>query len=347
MNILQKFSIRKYLSDYSRKKMAVLYVILSVTLIVSFFAAIMLGAAELNFKNFFLSLFNSDLQSTDYKIIVYVRLPRAAAAIFAGAALAVSGVIIQAVLNNVMASPNIIGVNAGAGLFTVISISLAPAAIYLVPIAAFTGALFTGLLICFIARKTGAGRITITLVGITVSSIFTAGISMVKTLFPESIYNMSAFSVGGLSGVDYSVLKLACAGIILSLILAAIFSGYIDVLSLGEETARVLGMNVKLIRFVLLIIASILAGCAVSFAGLLGFVGLVVPHIVRYFTGNRHSVLIPVSALCGSEFVLLCDTLCRVLFRPYEIPVGIPLSFAGGLFFIGIILSKRKSKLYD
>ena len=347
MSILQKFFTRKCTGEMSAKSKILLFAVLIFVLVLTFCAAVLLGSTNINAVKTLFSFFSPDKTSADYRIIFYVRLPRAAAAVLAGSALAVSGVIIQAVLNNAMAAPNIIGVNAGAGLFVVTVIAIAPAAVFLIPVAAFAGALSACLLIYAISAKTGASRITITLVGIAVSSVLTSGINAVKVVFPDSVYNLTSFTVGGLSGVNISVLKYAVAGIIVCIAAAIIMSKDIDVLSLGEDTAFSLGMNVAVMRFVLLVIASILAGCAVSFAGLLGFVGLVVPHIVRRYVGTRHTLLVPVSALCGAEFVLICDIISRIMFRPYEIPVGIILSFIGGFFFIALILMQRKQKIYD
>ena len=254
---------------------------------------------------------------------------------------------IQAVLNNAMAAPNIIGVNAGAGLGVTLLVALAPGAAASLPFAAFFGALAACLCIYAIARRTGASRMTITLVGITISSILTAGINLIKTIFPDSIYNTHGFLVGGISGVSMTKLSPACWLIGLGLLAALLMARDIDVLNLGEDTAASLGMNVKLSRFLLLMLASLLAGSAVSFAGLLGFVGLLGPHIARRFVGSRHRLLLPFSAMGGAVLVLLCDLLGRVLFAPYEIPVGIILSFVGGPFFLTLILLQRKSRVYD
>ena len=152
---------------------------------------------------------------------------------------------------------------------------------------------------------------------------------------------------GGLAGVDADVLKITGPVVAVCIAAVLILARDIDVLSLGEETAGSLGMNLGVMRFVLLVLASALAGCAVSFAGLIGFVGLVIPHIVRRFTGNRHRVLVAVSAVSGAVFVLVCDLLSRLLFKPYEIPVGILLSLTGGPFFISLILKSKRSKVYD
>ena len=222
-----------------------------------------------------------------------------------------------------------------------------PAAVSYLPYAAFFGALAACLCIYAIAARTGASRMTITLVGITISSILTAGINTVKTVFPDSLYNSNAFLVGGISGVSMARLSPACWLIGLGLVCAWLMAKDTDVLNLGEETAGSLGMNVKATRFLLLLLASVLAGSAVSFAGLLGFVGLLAPHICRRFVGGAHRRLIPACALGGATLVLLCDLAARLLFAPYELPVGIILSLVGGPFFLMLILVQRKSRLYD
>lgn len=347
MSILRKSSTPKSLNKHPAKSSITLFAFLGILLLITLAFSVLLGSSDINALKTLCNPFSADKTSAEYRIIFYVRLPRAAAAVLCGSALAVSGVIIQAVLNNAMASPGVIGVNAGAGLAAAIVTAVFPSAVFLIPPAAFFGALAACLLIYSIAAKTGASRITVTLAGLTVSSILTAGINIVKTIYPNSVYNMTAFSVGGLSVVNYTVLKYTFPFIAACIVCSIIFAKDIDVLSLGEETAAGLGLRVNRIRFFLLILASVLAGCAVSIAGLVGFVGLIIPHIMRRFTSSRHTLLIPASALCGAELVLLCDILSRILFKPYEIPVGILLSFIGGFFFLTLILTKRSSKLYD
>lgn len=307
--------------------------------------SLLVGSSDIDLWKAISEIFGGEL-SADGSILLYVRLPRALAAILAGAALSVSGVIIQAVLNNPMASPSIIGVNAGAGFGVSLVAAFLPAAVTLIPLAAFVGAALTGLLIYLIAAKTGASRMTITLTGIAVSSLLTALMSGVKAIFPDTAYNLSSFSVGGFSGVNPRTLIFPGVGILICLVLASVFSRKADVLALGEDTARSLGMNVTRARLLFLILAGALAGLAVSFAGLIGFVGLVVPHITRRFSENRHTILIPSSALLGANLVLACDTLSRVIFAPYELPTGILLSLVGAPFFIVLILSSRR-KTYD
>ena len=343
MNTWQKLFSRKSLN----RKTGRAFAILALLLFISFAVSLLLGSTRASALEALRAAIEGQYTNPAYRIMIHVRLPRCCAAVLAGSALAVSGVIIQAVLNNAMAAPNIIGVNAGAGLAVTLLIAIAPGAAASVPFAAFFGALAACLCIYAIARRTGASRMTITLVGITISSILTAGINLVKTIFPDSIYNTHGFLVGGIAGVSMAKLSPACWLIGLGLLAALLLARDIDVLSLGEETAASLGMNVKLSRFVLLMLASLLAGSAVSFAGLLGFVGLLGPHIARRFVGSRHHLLLPFSAMGGAVLVLLCDLLGRVLFAPYEIPVGIILSFVGGPFFLTLILVQRKSRVYD
>lgn len=307
----------------------------------TFLTALLVGSTNINIIEAISQVVRGDLD-VEGRILLSVRLPRAIAACLAGGALAVSGAIIQAVLNNAMASPSIIGVNAGAGLGVTLLAALTPAAVTLIPAAAFVGATGACLLIYLIASCTRASRMTITLTGIAVSSLLTAMMSGVKALFPDTAYNLSSFSVGGLSGVRMSVLSVGGTAIAVGLALAVILSRQLDILSMGEETAHSLGMNVRITRLMMLILAGALAGCAVSFAGLLGFIGLVVPHILRRVVGDRHTRLIPACALFGGAFVLVCDTLSRVLFAPYEMPVGILLSLVGAPCFIVMILSSGK-----
>lgn len=332
-------------SEKPNKRAAWLFPLLLLGLVLAFCLSLLVGSAQISVLDSVRAWLRGDLSDPGCRILFYVRLPRALAAVLSGAALAVSGVVIQNVLNNALAAPNIIGVNAGAGFAVLLVIALFPSVSGLIPASAFLGALFASLLIYAIAVRTGASRVTITLAGVAISSVFTACSNAVKTFFPDTIYNANAFFVGGFAGVSYRNLSPAWAVILLGLLLALLLSGDMDVLALGDETAQSLGLAVRPVRFILLVTASLLAGGAVSFSGLLGFVGLIVPHILRRFTGARHRVLVPLAALGGAIFVLLCDTLSRTLFAPYEIPVGIVLSLLGGPFFLFLLLTRKGGRI--
>ncbi len=343
MSILQNLFTRKS-SDNLQKhgNFLVLFWGLLFFAVVCFVAGLCFGSVPVNLSSALSSLASGEFDDPSLRILLYLRLPRACAGLLAGMALAVAGVLIQAVLHNPMAAPNVIGVNSGAGLGAIVMLTIFPSAVQFLPLAAFLGAVLTCLCIYAISMKTGADRMTVTLVGIAVSSVLSAGINTVKTLYPDSVYDADSFMIGGLAGVTFARIVPAALLIVVGVLGAVFFARDVDILALGDDTAKSLGMNVKRAQLLFLSLASLLAGAAVSFSGLLGFVGLVVPHIARRFVGQDHRKLIPISALGGGILVLLCDLLSRVLFAPYELPVGILLSFVGGPFFIFLILTGRK-----
>lgn len=274
--------------------------------------------------------------------MVHSRLPRVLGALLAGSALAVSGAILQAVLQNPLASPNIIGVNSGAGLMVLLCSAFLPAHPALLPFSAFLGALATAMVIFALAMGPGVSRITLVLTGIAISSILGSGMNCIMILYPDAYIGASTFLVGGLSGLTLKGLNFPVIYIIVGLILAMLLRRDMNIISLGTETARSLGMSVNLVRFLLIFTSAVLAGAAVSFAGLIGFVGLIVPHAIRFLIGNDNQFLVPASAFGGAAFVIICDLISRIAFAPYEIPVGILLSFIGGPFFIYLIIHNRR-----
>ena len=277
---------------------------------------------------------------TAANILIFLRLPRTLAAALAGAGLACAGAVIQNVLINPLAGPNIIGVNSGAGLAAALVSSLLPLGTDVLPIAAMAGALFAMLLIYSIARTTGASKITIVLSGVAVNALFNAGADAVHTLFPDTLIGGSYFRIGGFAGMEITKIFPAGWYIIAGILLALLMGGELDVLSLGEENAESLGQRTGLIRFIMLFIASMMAGASVSFAGLLGFVGLIVPHAVRPFAKGSSRLLIFSCALFGASFVLISDCVSRLIFMPYEMPVGIIMAFVGGPFFIYLLMRR-------
>lgn len=257
--------------------------------------------------------------SVEGQIIQYVRLPRTCGCLLAGMALAVSGAVIQSVLNNPLAAPNIIGVNSGAGLMVVLCSALFPQSVALTPLAAFLGAFLGVLLVLFIAERTGASRITLVLAGVAVSNIFSAGIDALVTFFPDAVLSYTDFRIGGLNNLSMDRIVPAFWVVLAALVLLFSLSSEMDILALGRETAQSLG--------------------------LLGFVGLIVPHIMRRTVGEDSLPLLLACALGGASLLTLCDLLSRVLFAPYEIPVGIVLSLAGGPFFIWLLLRQRGGRI--
>jgi iron complex transport system permease protein len=312
--------------------------------VLMFFTVIMsvaIGSVHISWKNVLSVLFGYDTESTFAKIIFYSRLPRTCAAILAGAALGVSGMIIQTVLNNPLASSNVIGVNSGAGFAVALVCALAPAMQKYTPVVAFLGALVSVLFVMFLSQSMAASKLTVVLAGVAISNLFSAGIDAVVTFAPDALNGVTDFRIGGFEGVTMSQLRPAFWIIVLTMLILMSLSRQLEILSLGSDTAKSLGLAVVPMRVVFLVLAAALAGAAVSFSGLLGFVGLIVPHVMRRLVGEESSILLISTAFGGAIFVTVCDLLARVVVSPFVIPVGIVLSFAGAPFFLWLLFKQR------
>ncbi len=300
------------------------------------------GAAHLTLPEVWKAFISGPGSGSAQRIFWYVRLPRTCATLLAGAGLAVSGAMIQSVLANQLASPGIIGVNAGAGLAVTAVCAMGVMNGIVISLSAFLGAMTAVMVVVIAAQKMSASRTTVILGGVAVSTFLTALTDALITLFPDATFGGTDFKVGGFSSISTARLLPAAILIMIGLILALTLTNELDLLSLGEETAHGLGMKVPVMRTLLLGLAALLAGASVSFAGLLGFVGLIVPHMVRRFVGDESRRVLPLCILFGSGFVTICDLASRVLFAPYELPTGILLSVIGGPFFIYLLLHNRK-----
>ncbi len=321
---------------------AAVLIFLALLLVVFVLVSLLAGAASLSWQSLWAALGRQDSADTAYQILWYVRLPRTLAALLAGSALAVAGVILQAVLHNALAGPGIIGVNSGAGFMVLLAVVLFPAMPTLTVLAAFFGALLAAGLVYLIARKSGGSRLRIVLTGIAISAMLGALTDSLLTFFPEILASRSNFLIGGFSGANMSILAPSLVIIPFAIAVSIFFARDLNILALGEEVARSLGSPTKRYRLLFFALAALLAGSAVSFAGLIGFVGLIIPHIARLVLGSENRRIIPFAALLGAVFTLACDLVARLLFVPYELPVGIIMSFLGGPFFIYLLLVKRR-----
>jgi len=275
------------------------------------------------------------------RIFLYVRLPRTLGSLLAGAALAVAGAVIQNVLANGLASPSVLGVNAGAGLAVTLCTALGLYGGWQLSFFAFLGAFGAVSLVSLGAKKWGASRGTLVLMGVAMNSLLGAVSDTVVTFFPEVAVMSNDFRVGDFSAVTYG--KLLPTGILIPLTILLLLSlcRELDVLTLGEDTARGLGLKTGPYRTGFLLLAALLAGCAVSLAGLLSFVGLLVPHTLRRLGIRESGWLLGLCALAGGGFVTLCDTAARSLFAPYEVPVGILMAFLGAPFFLFLLVKGK------
>lgn len=322
------------------KQNILIIALLAGILILSFFLNVGYGAVKIRPGEVVDAIFNSK-EGVNYQIIVNVRLPRTIAAMLVGMALSLSGVILQAIMGNPLATPNIIGISSGAGLAALVILILFPGYFYLVPLGAFAGAFLATMLIYALAWKRGVVASRLILAGVAVNSIFGAGNNILFSLFPDRLSGAVSFMIGGLSGIVWTDVKMVLPYISVGIILALLMSDRLNILVLGDEVATGLGLQVERTRFIFILISSLMAGSAVSVAGLLGFVGLIVPHMARMFVGTDHRYLFPASILLGSTVVMICDLLARILFAPREIAVGIIMSIIGGPFFLYLLRKKE------
>lgn len=325
----------------SKNKIRTLYLVGVLFLCLSAAAGILLGSSVLTVAEIRQAFTEGFSSSAGARIFAFVRLPRTAASLVCGAALAVSGAVIQGVLANRLASPGIIGVNAGAGLSVTLCTALGIYGGWRLSLASFLGAFAAVMLVSLGARKWGASRGTVILIGVAMNSLLGAVSDTIVTFVPDVGVMSNDFKVGEFSAVTYPKLIPAVILIAVTLLLLLTLHHELDVLTLGEDNAGGLGMNVSLMRAVFLMLAALLAGCAVSLAGLLSFVGLIVPHAVRRLAGSQSVHLLGLCALYGAAFVCLCDTVARTAFSPYEIPVGIIMAFLGAPFFVFILVKGK------
>ena len=333
MKSLEKFS--------SPNKIKWLYPLGILFLLAAAAGSLMLGSTSLSIGEMLDALCNGFQYSAGTRIFGYVRLPRTLASLACGAALSVSGAVIQGVLRNRLASPSIIGVNAGAGLAVTLCAALGILGGWQTSLFSFVGAFAAVMLVSLGAKRWGASRGTVILIGVAMNSFLGAISTAVTTFLPEVGVMSNDFKVGAFSAVTYP--RLLPAVMLIAITIAALrtLHNQLDVLTLGEETAQGLGMDPGKMRTVFLLFAALLAGCAVSLAGLLSFVGLLIPHAIRRIAGSKASHLIGLSALFGAGFVCLCDTIARTVFAPYEVPVGIIMAFLGAPFFVFILINQR------
>ena len=314
-----------------------------ILLLAAFLLNLCLGASGLSVSEMIRALGSGPDATAASRIVWYVRLPRIAAGMLAGAGLSVSGVIIQKVLSNPLASPGIIGINAGASLAVTICCAVGNYYAWTIAGSAFAGAVISTFLVVLASQKNGASRTTVLLGGIAVSASLTAVREAIVTMIPDAGVATTDFRMGGFSSVDQARLLPAAILILSGIVIAATFSNDLDILSLGDDTAHSLGVRTVFTRNLFLTAAALLAGASVAFAGCLSFVGLIVPNLIKLITNGESTKHIVFSALFGAAFVSLCDLAARMIFAPYEMPAGIFISMIGGPFFIWLLF-KRKDK---
>jgi len=285
--------------------------------------------------------------STEFNILFQIRLPRIILGFAIGGALSLAGVILQGLFRNPLVEPYTMGISGGAALGVSLAIVLKlcrSVGLLALPFAGFLGSALVIILIYFINIRKKALKIQgLLLTGVMISFVSSSLIMLVMAVSrAEDIHGIVFWIMGSLEEPSWFLIKLMLFVSLAGLVLSYIFWKDLNALRLGEEEAAHLGINTQSVKKMLFILASVLTGCAVSIGGMIGFVGLIVPHLVRMFIGSDHRVLLAGSFLCGAGFLIFCDTLARIIIAPSELPVGVITGILGGTFFIYALTRRGK-----
>ena len=314
---------------------------LALLLAAALLASLRLGALKTGCVDILRILWRADETEIAYQILWNIRLPRVLLGALTGASLAVAGTLLQGVMRNPLASPGIIGVSSGAGLaVVVVNLALPHFGWLQVPVA-FAGALATALAVYALAWRGGASPVRLILSGVAIAAMLGAISGAILLYHAEKAGGILDFSIGSLSARGWPQLRQVGWYMAAGLLLSMGLGGRLNVLALGDEAAAGLGLRVEWCRFLMLATAALLAGAAVSVAGLLGFVGLLAPHLVRLALGPDHRWLLPGAALFGAFLVMAGDTVGRMLREPAELPVGMVMSLLGPPFFLWLLRRRR------
>lgn len=335
------------------------YAVLLLSLTVASFASLGTGAIELSASQIFNTLIASldqhalnQIAIQDKIVILDIRLPRLFLAILVGAALACSGAAIQGLFRNPLADPGLIGVSSGAALGAVSMIVLGSTllqgwsktmGLWSIPSAAFLGGLLVTTLIYKIATRAGETSVaTLLLAGIAINAIAGAGIGLLTYMADDAqLRSLTFWSMGSLAQANWSEISVVAPFILLPVIVIPLFARALNGFLMGEAVAGHLGFPIVWIKRGIITLSALAVGAAVAVSGTIGFIGLVVPHLLRLTIGPDHRLLLPASALAGAILLVLADMIARTIVAPAEMPIGLIMSLLGGPFFLMLLLSQR------
>lgn len=295
----------------------------------------------------FLNMEAPDISKSQVSIIWNLRLPRVLLGVIVGASLSIAGAAFQGMFKNPMADPYVIGISSGAALGASIAIILKldfkVLGFSTISLFAFIGALTAVTLVYNIAKvKNQVPVTTLLLSGVAIGQFFTAIMSFLMVFFNNDMNKIIYWTLGSLSGKGWDPVLTISIPVILGMLLLSLYARDLNIMLTGEESAKSLGVNVERTKIYIILIGTFITSIAVSVSGIIGFVGLIIPHIVRLIIGPDHRILLPASALMGGIFMIFADTIARTIISPIEIPVGIITAIFGGPFFIYLLRSKKK-----
>lgn len=289
-----------------------------------------------------------DIESASVSIVWNLRIPRTLLAFIVGGALAVSGTVMQSVLKNPLASSYTLGVSSGAsvgaGIVIITGISIPILGIFTLPLFGLTFGLLTVFLaVSFTARlDRNMSNNTIILVGMVFSLFINAILTLMSSLGREHIQQLIFWQMGSFSSREWSSVVILLPIVIIGVLILIGYSRELDLMTFGEEQASTVGVEINKVKWVLLGLSAALTGSAISFVGVIGFIDLIAPHVVRRFFGSSHKVVIPMSMFIGGAFMVVCDLIARTIISPSELPVGAVTALIGAPFFAYVYFSKRK-----
>ena len=325
----------KHIRSTGLVRRLVILTIFAGLVVAGFIISVTMGSVRIPLEEIWQALLG-ETPGVHQQIIMNIRLPRTIVAALVGVNLALAGAVLQAIMKNPLADPHIIGISSGAGLTGILVMLVFPGYEYMIIPAAFVGAMGAAICIYALAWKNGIRPVRIILAGVAVSAFLGAGISLM-IFYSDKVHGALMWMVGGLAARSWPhvsiILPYAAAGLVLVLLGAK----HLNILQLGDEIAKGLGLNVELTRVVMTALAAMLAASAVSVVGLLGFVGLIVPHATRLLVGSDYRFLLPGAALLGAAVVIFSDTFARTAFAPTELPVGILMAALGAPFFLFLL----------
>ena len=320
------------------------FIVLSLLLVVGLLASLKSGAVPTSWEDVLSVFGGSGATENDgaRRILYNIRLPRIVTGLLAGMNLALSGAILQGILRNPLADPGVIGITSGAGLAAMVIMILFPTLILLVPIGAFAGASAAAFLVYGLSWQGGLNPLRLVLAGVAVAAFFGAFNTVLAVFFPERIQGTVTWMAGGFVGRSWDDVMLILPYTVLGVGAATFAAQPLTLLGLGDDMAKTLGLRVERTRLLLLVLAALLAASAVSVAGMLAFVGLIVPHVTRLIVGGDYEDVLPNAALTGGVLIVFADTIARVIISPAEIPVGVFMSFIGAPFFLYLLKGAGK-----
>jgi len=291
------------------------------------------GAVNISFKKMFSSVIRGGT-GVEGTIFFHIRLPRVLLAVICGGGLSVAGVVFQALFRNPLVEPYTLGVSGGAAL--AVALCIIPGWYLILPAAGFIGALISILLVYLVSIKYKRWDMNVVLLtGVMFSFVTSSCIMLVMALSrTEQLHGIIFWIMGSLAESGWKIITVVWVITMIAVLITYFFSYSLNAISLGEEEALHLGVNVELVKKILFLLASLITGCLVAVTGIIGFIGLVVPHIVRMVVGRDHRILLPAAFLGGGIFLLISDTIARVVIAPRELPVGVVTGIIGGIVFI-------------